>query len=109
MQIIPVIPQTQGEVEDRLNVKGIAAVKPAKRVEERTLPPLVSHTREQLPKETVEIFRREKREKLQQIDRRMFCRRVRHQTLLEELRSSIDRRRKKGRKLDLQVHIDEEV
>lgn len=43
------------------------------------------------------------------VERRLFCRRIGHQTLLAELRSAADRRRRKQRRNDLSEHIDEEV
>lgn len=42
-------------------------------------------------------------------ERRIFCRRIGHQTILVELRSEADRRRRKQRKNDMSEHIDEEV
>lgn len=109
MQLVPIIPQQIIGVEETLAVKGIAAVKPAKPVAERTLPPLVTHGHE-LPLHTPrEINQQEKRQVTQLEERRLICRRIQHLPVLEELRSAIDRRRQKQRSTDLQLHIDEEV
>jgi hypothetical protein len=42
-------------------------------------------------------------------DRRTFCRRISHQTLLSELRTEADRRRNKQRKDDPPEHVDTEA
>ncbi len=85
-------------------------VKPAKPVQERTLPPLVSHPQraqhEIPPGTTTEIERRQ--EKPFQ-ERRAYCRRVTHQSILEELRSGVERRKNRQRGGDMADHIDEKV
>ena len=108
MQLVPVIPQPKIGIEESLEVKGVAAVKPAKPVAVRTLPPLVrSHA---LPaKMQYETVRPEKRQITPQEDRRIICRRLHHMNMLEELRSARDRRRRQLRGSDLQLHMDEEV
>lgn len=109
MQLVPIIPQPKIGVEETLEVKGVAALRPSKPVAERTLPPLIRyrHIKAVLPPN--EIAQREKRQLALQPDRRLICRRIHHQSLLEELRSAIDRRRHKQRNTDLQLHIDEEA
>lgn len=42
-------------------------------------------------------------------ERRIFCRRIGHQSILVELRATADRRRRKQRKNDLSDHVDEEA
>lgn len=109
MQLVPIIPQQTFSVEDSLEVKGIAAVKPAKPVEERTLPPLVTHGHELPTHASSGISQHEKRQLAVQVERRFVCRRIQHLPILEELRSSVDRRRHNLGGADFQLHIDEEV
>ena len=42
-------------------------------------------------------------------ERRLVCRRIQHLPVLEELRSSVDRRRHSMGSAEFQLHIDEEV
>ena len=49
----------------------------------------------------------EHREYIPAVDRRKICRRVKHQTVLVELRSGIDRRHHNLRNGDVAEHIDE--
>lgn len=109
MQIIPIIPQPRVGVDDTLEVKGVAAANPAKKVGERTLPPMVSHRYRQLPQLPNEKAQLNKRRTLPMNERRLFCRRLTPRSLLLELRSSIERRRRKGRAADLAMHIDEKA
>ncbi len=109
MQFVPIITQPKTGVEKKLEVAGIAAVKAPKLVEARTLPPLVSHTHERAEQKYVEKNQHKEQLMIRQEDRRSICRRLQHQTIMEELRSSIDRRRHQQRKTDVQLHIDEEA
>jgi hypothetical protein len=109
MQLVPIIPQQKFDAEDKLPVKGIAAVKPAKPVQERTLPPLLSYGHEPPPGNYSEIAQHEKRKPTQPQERRIASRRVKHTAMPEELRSALDRRRHKQRVTDMQLHIDEKV
>ena len=61
MQIVPIIPQPVISIEDKLEVKGISAVNPAKPVQERTLPPLVRHRHEHPENPNLDITRQEMR------------------------------------------------
>lgn len=102
MQLVPIIPQQKFVAEDSIEVTGIAAVKPAKPVQQRTLPPLLSYGHRQQAGTPSEIYQHEKRKVTQlQEERRLVCRRVKHTAILEELRSAVDRRRR--------MHIDEEA
>lgn len=109
MQLIPIIPQQKFAAEDNIQVKGIAVVKPAKPVQERTLPPLLSYSHEQSPGNYSEVNQHERRKVSQLEERRIVCRRIKHTAIPEELRSALDRRRRKQRLSDMQLHIDEEV
>lgn len=109
MQIVPIIPQQKFSVEESLEVTGIAAVKPAKPVEERTLPPLVNRGHEQALYPSSDISPQEKRQLIVEEERRLVCRRIQHLPVLEELRSSVDRRRHSMGSAEFQLHIDEEV
>lgn len=109
MQLVPIIPQPRVGVEESLEVTGVAAVKSAKPVVERTLPPLLSYAHKLPPYTPPQISQHEKRQVTQLQDRRLVCRRIHHLPILQELRSVIDRRRHKKRSTDYQFHIDEEV
>lgn len=115
MHLVPIIPQPRVGVEDTLEVTGVAALKTVKPVVERTLPPLLSYAHEQHAYVFSEINQpgkgqvAERQQVARQEERRLACRRIRHQNILEELRSAIDRRRHRRRANDLQLHIDEEV
>ncbi len=109
MQIVPIIPQYKTGVKENIEVAGIAAMKVAKPVEERTLPPLLSYAHERPEQKYVEKDQHKENLMIRQEDRRLYCRRVHHQTMLEELRSSIDRRKHQLRNTDVQLHIDEEA
>ena len=95
---------------DRLRANALARVRPAKPVQARTVPPLVTHPLRQHETSQEQIQHEERRhaEPLQE-ERRAYCRRVSHQPVMEELRSAIERRRHKQRGADSTEHIDEEV
>lgn len=109
MHLVPIIPQPKVGVEESLEVSGVAAVKPAKPVMERTLPPLVSHIHEHHEQVSFNDTRPGERKIARHGDRRRVCRRLQRHTILEELRSSLERRRHQQRKSDMQMHIDEKV
>lgn len=106
MQFVPIIPRPRNLLEERLEVKRLAAVKAAKPVQPRTLPPLVSYAHEAPPRE--QELTEDRRAPLQE-ERRSYCRRVKHLPVLEELRSAIDRRKNPQRSSDLAEHIDIEA
>ncbi len=109
MQLVPIIPQPVIGVEDSMQVKGVAAVKPSKPVQERTLPPLLTQAHEPQSQLVVEVYGENGPQRTQLPERRIICRRLRHSTMLEELRSVIERRRSKQGATDFQLHIDEKV
>jgi hypothetical protein len=106
MQFVPIIPRAGKLLENWLEVKRLAAVRPARPVEPRTLPPLLTPARagEHLKREDGE-----ERREAQQIERRRYCRRIQHLPILEELRSAVDRRKHSQRGSDQTGHIDEEA
>jgi len=114
MHLVPIIPQPKTGVEDRLEVKGIAALKAAKPVAEHTLPPL-SYAHELQRQAAGDFVRQHNRRVIDrpgmadQGERRLACRRFQHLPILEELRSLLDRRRHKRRKTDSDQHIDVEA
>jgi hypothetical protein len=108
MQIVPIIPQQTTGVTESRDVKGVAAVKAALPVQEHELPSLQNNA-EQTFRIIREVAHQEKRIVSQHEERRRLCRRIRHSSLLEALRSSVDRRRRKQRNTDFLEHIDEEV
>ncbi|HEU0187582.1 MAG TPA: hypothetical protein VFR06_06795 [Gallionellaceae bacterium] len=106
MQFIPIIPRAGKLLEDWLEVRRLSAVRGARPVEPRTLPPLVT------PARAAERGKREPEEErraAQQGERRRYCRRVLNRPILEELRSALDRRKHSQRKSDQAGHIDEEA
>lgn len=103
MIIVPGIHAPIVEAEDNMGVKALDGVKPSKRVQQRTLPPLVVQQRYDAPE-------MEKRHATEiHGERRTYCRRFERLPVLVELRSSIERRRHKQREEDVTEHIDEEV
>lgn len=114
MQLVPLIQQPVLGTEERLDVAGVAAMKSIQPVEEGISPPLVkphNEPSEKIPDDISrsQISRQEADKVIRQSDRRLFCRRVDHQIIMQELRSSIDRRRFAQRKTDIKLHIDEMV
>ena len=105
MKYVPSLPPVSGlaERDEPLALTRARRVKP---VQPRTLPPLVMQAQKQVAPEPLQKV--EKRESVQE-SRRKYCRRVAHQTMLEELRSGIERRRNRQRGDDDAEHIDEEV
>lgn len=106
MQFVPIIPAPRNLLEERLEVKRLAAVKAAKPVQPRTLPPLLSYSHEAPHREHPE---QERRQAAQREERRSYCRRVQHLPVLIELRSAIDRRKHAQRSTDRPEHIDIEA
>ena len=114
--MIQIIPSDQRpSIEPRQDkvvteVKEITGAMPAKPVQERTLPPLVlqQHVQHEYTPGTDEQPERRHLD-VQQEERRTYCRRINHQPVLEELRSSVERRRHNQRGTDMKEHIDEEV
>lgn len=107
MQIVPIIPQQTTGVTVGQDVKGVSAVKPVQPIPDEGLPVLLEER--SASRKAVEVAQSEKRVVSQQVERRVFCRRIYVVTLMDELRSSIDRRRRKQRNTDLLEHIDEVV
>jgi hypothetical protein len=107
MQIVPIIPQQTTGVTVSPDVKGVSAVKPVQHISAEELPALMSE--ESATRGETKKVHQEKRIVSQQQERRVFCRRIHYSTILEELRSSIDRRRNRQRNTDLLEYIDEEV
>ena len=109
MHLVPIIPRPKTGVEESLAVSGVAVIKPAKPVQERTLVLMRSFAHGQPLQMISEAARPEKAQVSRQAERRIVCRRLHHPTILEALRSSIDRRRHQQRKTDVQLHIDAEA
>jgi hypothetical protein len=106
MQFVPIIPRPRNLLEERLEVKRLAAVKAAKPVQPRTLPPLVAYAHAAPPRDQAQP--EERRAPLQE-ERRSYCRRITHLPVLEELRSAIYRRKNTQRETDQAEHIDVEA
>jgi hypothetical protein len=111
MKYVPSLPSVVTGATDSLDVYPLSGVKPAKPVQERTLPPLVVHRQMQFDATTSEVAKRQEKrsDPLLQGERRTYCRRIEHPSLLAELRSRMERRRHKQRMGDPTEHVDEEV
>lgn len=108
MQYVPSIPPPGAPAAgDRMKVYGLTAVKAAKPVQPRTLPPLVTPPHERNEPLGEEAERRHERHP--QGERRIYCRRSRHQPVLVELRSGLERRHHNQRAEDPTEHIDIEA
>jgi hypothetical protein len=113
IQIIPFDPHSSmvaSPIEVIGEAKGVTGIKSVKPVQERTLPPLViqKHVQSEYASSTNEQLERRHVGRLQ-AERRTYCRRIIHQPILEGLRSSAERRRRKQRGTDMTEHVDEEV
>lgn len=111
MKYVPSLPPVATGATDSLDVYALSSVKPAKPVQERTLPPLVVHRQVQFDAAPPEIAEQQAkhRDTHVQAERRTYCRRIEHLPLLVELRSRMERRRHKQRMDDTTEHVDEEV
>jgi hypothetical protein len=94
-----------------LDVYALSAVKPAKPVQARTLPPLVVHRKLQLDTALTGGARQQEKRNDSPVQggRRRYVRRIDHPSYLFELRSRLERRRRNQRKSDSTEHVDEEV
>lgn len=106
MQFVPIIPGPRNLLEERLEVKRLAAVKAARPVQPRTLPPQLTYPHQTPQRDNPE---QERRHAAPQAERRSYCRRAQHLPVLEELRSAIDRRKNSQRGTDQTEHIDIEA
>jgi len=109
MQLVPIIPQPATGIEKSLTVNSVASVRPPKSVTERTQLPLARLAHGQPVSAVREKEQHEKRQTAGYAERRSVCRRLARYPLLEELRSSIDRRKHRQRSTDVVLHIDEEA
>lgn len=111
MRYVPSLPPPFTVVTDRWGIAPAARVGPVKRVQERTVPPLIFQPRH-APPETppAPIEATEKRHAVPAgEDRRTCCRRVTHLPILEAFRSGADRRRHNQREGDMTEHVDVKV
>lgn len=110
MQFAPSLPPPIRVPEESGEITKLAEVNKVKDVLEQPVatPTIKQHVQHEPPPGQVETS--EKRHAEGELaERRTFCRRIGRQTLLAELRSAADRRRKKQRNNDRSEHIDEEV
>lgn len=108
MKFVPSLPPPGAPaVRDRVTVYGPASVKAAKAVQSRTLPPLVVVPHERSEPQGGEAERQRERNPLG--ERRTYCRRLRRQPVLAELRAGLERRHRKQRAEDPTDHIDIEA
>jgi len=110
MRYVPSLPPPFTVVTDRWGIAPTARVGPVKRVEERTIPPLVFQQRRHVQPELLpEPGAANPHAQTFQEDRRSCCRRVTHLPILEEFRSGVDRRRRNQRRGDETEHVDVKV
>ncbi|HQS56932.1 MAG: hypothetical protein B7Y56_01820 [Gallionellales bacterium 35-53-114] len=109
MQLVPIIPQPTVGIKEPLAVNAVAKVKAVKPVAETTAPPVVIYAHGEQVRVIKGRVESDKRQSAEQPERRSVCRRIAHRSILEELRSSVDRRKHHQRITDLQLHIDEEA
>jgi hypothetical protein len=109
MKFVPSLPPVTAVTKDELEMEALAAVKAAKPVQPRTLPPLVvqPHARHQA---SPDIAGQQKPYDVRvHGERRIYCRRIEHLPILVDLRSGFDRRRHNQRGDDMTEHVDEKV
>jgi hypothetical protein len=111
MKYVPSFPPVVTGVADSLDAHALSPVKPVKLVQQRTLPPLVVHRQMHFDAAPVEVAKRQERRNDPHLqgERRTYCRRFDHPSLLAELRSRMERRRRTQRKSDMAEHVDEEA
>ena len=111
MRYVPSLPPPFTVVTDRWGIKPTTRVGPVKRVQERTVPPLVFQPHHALPESPPgQIEEAENRHVAPSgMDRRTYCRRVAQLPILEEFRSGVDRRRHNQRGGDMTDHVDMKV
>lgn len=104
MKFVPSLPPLGPPAAiDRMPVSGVAAIKPTRPVQPRTLIPLVTPQHD--PNEPLrgDEYRHDP---LLHGDRRTYCRRCLHIPVLVDLRSGIERRHNNRREGDPTEHID---
>ena len=110
VQNLPLPPALNG-LEDKNEVTKLTEIKPVNPTPERTPPSIVlrqfTQSEHQPPLLIKPLERRNAETHLG--ERRTFCRRIKTQPLLKELRSKVDRRHRKQRKTDITEHIDEKA
>ena len=105
MKYVPEPPQPTAAPEIGAEVKALAGLRPAKPVQERTLPPMVVRSRAQHEANPQAAGEEKTHERLHE-ERRIYCRRIEHLPILLELRSGEERRRHNQRAGDLTEHVD---
>jgi hypothetical protein len=110
MKFVPSLPPATAVAKDELDVETLAAVKAAKPVQSRTLPPLVvQHGARNQASHDIAGQQGSTHDVRVHGERRTYCRRIEHLPELVELRAGHDRRQHNQRGDDLTEHIDEKV
>lgn len=103
-------PPALNEFEDNNEVKKLTEIKPVNPAPEHTQPSIALRQLTQSEHQLPLIKPLERRNAETHLgERRTFCRRIKTQPLLKELRSKVDRRHRKQRKTDITEHIDEKA
>lgn len=112
MRYVPSLPPPITVPEETGEVHALTAVKPAKRVQQRSLAPLVKQhfaPREPAPEVEKAAPADIQPDRRLNEERRKYCRRAAQQPVLIDLRPGGDRRRRSQRMTDVATSIDEEA
>lgn len=106
MKYVAEPPQPTTAPETGAEVKALAGIRPARTVQERTLPPLVVQPRAQHVAHPEAAGEEVTHQERLHGERRTYCRRIEHLPVLLELRSGEERRHHNQRAGDTTEHID---
>lgn len=104
------LPPSLNGIEEKYEVKKLTEIKSVKPVSEGVEPSRVFRQFTQSEHQRTRARPLERRNAAPHHgERRTICRRIKMQPLLKELRSKVDRRRRKQRETDITEHIDEKA
>lgn len=106
MKYVSEPPQPASAPETGVEIQALAGIRPAKTVQERTLPPLVVQPHTQHEANPNAAGEEKTHHERIHGERRTYCRRIEHLPILLELRSGEERRRHNQRASDTTEHVD---
>jgi len=110
MKFVPIPPPAPTAPRDELEVEALAAVKAAKPVQPRSVPPLVVQHRMRSKESPDTSGQQNSRQEVRvHGERRTYCRRIEHLPEFVELRAEFDRRQHNRRGDDVTEHVDEKA
>ncbi len=110
MKFVPIPPPMPTVARDELQVEALAAVKAAKPVQPRSLPPLVVQYRTRSKGLPDSAGQQDRSQDVRlRGERRTYCRRIEHLPEFIELRVGLDRRQHNRRGDDMTEHVDEKA